>query len=500
MLESWRNIADAVAHYAAARPDSPAIVEGPRILSYADLARLVDKGAGFLARSGVRPGDRAGVCLTNCADHLVLSLALMRLGAALVEISPQTGQADREALVGKFGIGTLFVEPDNPAVRGTTTMWIDVAWQESLETESGAERATAEAEPYVIGLTSGSTGLPKGLVTTHGNHFHRFRAAAEIFKGTGILSVERPAYLLLAAEIAFTGYFQFLVFQLLIGGPILVVPKHFWVADLVRSASAWSDTVGLVTPLMARGFIAYARQQGLLFPNMRALIVLGQPLFAEEKRAVVEKVTPRLYDVYGNAGCGIISTLSAADMITMGGSVGRPAPSTEVEIVDSQGQRLSPGQVGHVRCRGPGISARFYDPRDGTSGVEGFRDGWYYPGDFGTFDQQGLLSLKGRSSDMIVRSGVPILPAEIEAALAAHPLVLEVGVVGRPAQGAGEEVVALVVMRSPAAHEDLILHCRTRLPPEKLPDQIIAVASLPKTHIGKIDRAELKSLALRRAG
>jgi acyl-coenzyme A synthetase/AMP-(fatty) acid ligase len=138
--------------------------------------------------------------------------------------------------------------------------------------------------------------------------------------------------------------------------------------------------VGLITPLMARGFIGYARQQGLLFPNIRALIVLGQPLFAEEKRAVVEKITPRLYDVYGGVGCGIISTLSAADMITLGGSVGRPAPSTEVEIVDVQGNRLPPGEIGHVRCRGPGISSRFYDPRDGASGTEGFGDGRYYPG------------------------------------------------------------------------------------------------------------------------
>jgi acyl-coenzyme A synthetase/AMP-(fatty) acid ligase len=498
MQPSWSNITDAIFHYAKERPDAPAIVEGRETIDYRELARLVGNASVFLRESGVNPGDRVAMCLTNSADHLILSFAAMRVGAALIEISPHSSQPDREAMVQKYGISTVFTEPDAPVLSGTKSLWLDIRWRDQIAQKNGDWRCPdGEVEPYTIGLSSGSTGIPKGLVTTHRQHLARYVAATELFAKSELISPRRPANLLLTAEINFTGFFIFLLFQLFAGGAIVILPRYIWVADMVRAIAAWDNALCVVTPLMCRGFIAYARQRGLMFPKLRSLIVVGQPLFAQEKRSVVERITPELYDVYGSAGCGILSSLSPTEIISRGGTVGRLIPFSEVEIVDRQGNRVPTGSTGHLRCRGPAISTGFYSESDGASGTEGFRDGWFYPGDLAAIDESGYLLLKGRSSDLIVRRGIEIQPTEIESVLSEHPSVVEAAVVGKPALSVGEEVVALVVARGEAQHEELSQHLMSRLAPEKLPDRIIYAKSLPKTANGKVNRAEAKAMAAR---
>jgi len=497
MATSWDNVSDAIFHHASERPDAPAIVEGRNTLSYGELAPLVAKCSVYLRDIGVNPGDRVGVALTNSADHLILSFGIMRLGAVLVEISTQVAQAEREGLARKFGISTMFTEPDAAPVGGTKSLWIDVGWRSLVATKTGDCRYEGGGkEPYVIGLTSGSTGLSKGVVTTHRQQLHRFYAASEAYRGTGIFSPERPGPLLLTGSVGFTGYFMFLLCQIFAGGPVVVFPTFTWVADLVRAISPWEDAVCPLTPLMCRGLLLYARQHGLMFPAVRAIMVLGQPLFAEEKRKVVERINPNLYDVYGSAGSGFLSTLPPTEMVGKSGSAGRPVSNAEIEIVDRRGNKVLPGAIGHLRVRGPQVSSGFYSDADG-SGHERFDDGWYYPGDRAMVDEAGYVYLKGRASDLIVRRGVEILPSEVEAVVASHDSVAEVVVVGRPAAGIGEEVVALVVARGEPKHEELTQHCMGRLAPEKMPGQIVYAKALPKTANGKFNIAEIKALALR---
>ena len=498
MQPSWSNITDAIFQHAEERPDAPAIIAGTETIGYRELARLVGNASVYLRDLGINPGDRVGACLTNSADHLILSFATMRIGAALIEMSPQASQADREATVRKYGISTIFTEPDAPVLGGTKSLWLDIRWREQIAQKSGDWRyPDGEKEPYVILLSSGSTGAPKGVVTTHRQYLARYLAAVEAFGESEILSQQRPANLLLTAEMNFTGFLIFVLFQVFAGGAIVVLPRYVWAADLARALAASENALCVVTPLICRWLLAYARQRGLMFPKMRALIVVGQPLFAQEKRMVIERITPELYDVYGSAGCGILTTLGPREILSRGGTVGRPIPFVEVEIVDRQGNPVPSGSTGHLRCRGPAISRGFYSEGDGTAGAEGFRDGWFYPGDLGAFDEGGYLVLKGRSSDLIVRRGIEIQPTEVEAVLSEHPSVAEAAVCGRPSPAIGEEVVALVVARGESQHEELSQYLIGRLPQEKLPDRIIYAKSLPKTNTGKVNRQEVKAMAAR---
>jgi acyl-CoA synthetase (AMP-forming)/AMP-acid ligase II len=170
-------------------------------------------------------------------------------------------------------------------------------------------------------------------------------------------------------------------------------------------------------------------------------------------------------------------------------SVGQVVFGAEVEVVDEHHQQVAPGVVGAVRYRGGSVAESFYcNPQDSAAA---FRDGWYYPGDLGRFDDDGFLYLTGRSKEMIIRGGINIYPAEIEHALIAHPAVVEAAVVGWPSRERGEEIAAFVVCRKTISADQLLEACRQVLAPYKIPKAIFIVDELPKSSLGKIVKPRL---------
>ena len=178
MIRIWQNLSDAIFHHAAERPGAPALIECDRPLSYADFASLVGKASVHLRDIGVGPGDRVGIALVNSADHLILFYAAMRAGAVPIEISAQTSEAERDALAAKFGISLLFEEPDARAAASRRTIWVDAGWRASIESRTGDFRHDDPGgDPFIVGLTSGSTGLPKGAIALHRHIQLRYRDA-----------------------------------------------------------------------------------------------------------------------------------------------------------------------------------------------------------------------------------------------------------------------------------------------------------------------------------
>jgi acyl-coenzyme A synthetase/AMP-(fatty) acid ligase len=163
----------------------------------------------------------------------------------------------------------------------------------------------------------------------------------------------------------------------------------------------------------------------------------------------------------------------------------------EIDIADDSGRSLRVGEAGKLRMRGPGVAT----PLAGLTNENSFRDGWYYPGEIARLDDAGYIFLEGRTSEIIIRKGAKIYPAEVEGALAEHPRVLEAAVIGAPADDHEEEVVAFVVVKEGLLVGELIAHCRTRLTPHKVPRRFHLVPELPKNTAGKIDKMALaKSL------
>lgn len=493
-VQASENLSDVVFHYAETRPDSPALVEGGTTLSYRALAALVEQGAAWLSRLGIVPGDRVAVAMTNSIDHIVLVFALFRVGAVLVEVPPVSTPAYKADLVRLFDVRHVLADPDSvdlPA--GLPMTRISHGWRRTIAALPAGRRGEGGDAPAIVRLSSGSTGMPRGRLMSHDELLRLYRSESG-FVAMGLISPERPCPMLIALSISFAGLFGASLTAILAGGSIVLLPKFAVLGDMVRAVASWEDAVLPTTSDMSQSLIAGATEGEMLLPNLRALVSMGQPLFAAAKRALVERVTPNLYDTYGAAGIGLVAYLGPEDMIAKGATVGRPIAGVEVEIVDAAGRPKPPGEVGRLRVRRPGQVPVF----EGDQGRDGGRDPadeWVWPADLASLDADGYLVIKGRAADLVVRRGAEIFPPEVEEALLSHPAVREAAVVGLPRLGAESEILAFVIKSAPVEHDELVQHCVDKLPAGMLPDRIYYTAALPRLGTGKVDRAQLRSLA-----
>jgi long-chain acyl-CoA synthetase len=491
----WQNMTDPIFHWAGERPDAPAFHEGHLTLTYGELAPLVAKVATYLDGLGIRAGDRVAISLTNSIDHFILTLGLLRLGATTIEIPYDAQQAPSAQSLANYAIRTIFLESTPAPTAGLNALRIDAAWRSLIETCSGDRRYAGSGDDiFTISLTSGTTGQPRGSLTSHRQYFQRMRAYTELFAESGAFSPERPATLLLTGSVGFSTFFRRMVSHLFIGGAVVILPEFQHLIDLVKAIGAWDDALCFVPSAMCRILISCAPDEGLLFPRLRALVTGGGFVYPEEKLAMLARVTPHFYESYGTSGFGTLSVLPPGEMRKRAASVGRPPSFVEVQVVGADGQPRPIGEIGRLRCRG--TQGRDSAGDTEPAGDERFLDGWYYPGDFAHIDDAGYIFLRGRAAEVITRNGVALFAVEIERVIALHPSVAEVAIVGVPRPVPGDELVGLVVPRGEAQHEALAQHCRLQLPAERWPDRIFYAQSLPLTAGGKLDRGRVREMVM----
>ncbi len=209
--------------------------------------------------------------------------------------------------------------------------------------------------------------------------------------------------------------------------------------------------------------------EGIAFPTMQKLISSGSALYPEDRRAIKQKVTPNLYEMYSSTEGGAVSVLGPQDAELYPDSVGRPCFRVQIEIVDQDDRPVPDGETGRLRYRSPASASGYY--RGDSSGA--FKDGWYYPGDLAALNTEGFVFLKGRVKDMIIRGGVNIYPNDIEQVLLRSGEVSEAAVVGIPSREMGEEVGAFVVTTRAADEAKLMSICRAELASYKVPKRIL---------------------------
>jgi len=168
------------------------------------------------------------------------------------------------------------------------------------------------------------------------------------------------------------------------------------------------------------------------------------------------------------------------------GSVGQPHSLIQASIADDDGQPVALGDPGRLRFRGPGVASPLPGPAEAN-----FRDGWFYPGELARIDERGFIFLEGRVSDVIIRNGAKIHPAEVESVLLQHPGVIEAAVLARGRPDQDQTIVAFAVVREATTAGQLIAHCRTRLSPHKVPREFYFLSEFPRNTAGKTDKMAL---------
>jgi long-chain acyl-CoA synthetase len=483
------NLADVFVGLADRWPDRPAVESPDSSLTFSQLIRRASHIAELLRRRGVGVGDRIGIAQTSNAEAFVLMLGVWHCGATALVMDFRTRANERRKLAESLGIKFFVEDRAAPGTDPYATVRNDGAWIEE-EAQAGSARMPAPVPGNhiaVIGVSSGTSGLPQPVALSHGCLFTRYSMAVTSPQWA------RGGRLIVSAPLAFSATRKHALSRMLDGGsvfftPVLVSSEHL--AEMIETSRA---TAMLCVPAVARGLMDLATPGTPLFPALDYLMCCGAPMTPGEKLAAREMLTPGFVQNYGSTMAGMITVLESADIDAKANSVGRALPHVRIEVVDDQDCPLPTGDIGTIRVRTPAAAEPL--SLGGGEGEQRTSDlilgGWVYPGDVGALDKDGFLTIVGRTSDLIIRGGVNVYPSEVEAILADHAAIAEAAVVGWPDRIMGEEVAAFVVLRSTAEPREILAYCRSRLQPDKQPREVFIIDAMPRNANGKLMKSVL---------
>lgn len=474
--------------HSQANPDKPALVDAERGWSFAQLNAEVARSAGALRASGLQIGDRLGVCLRDHADHLIIRFAAARAGITVLPMDWRLPMAERAGVAAQFRLAAVFTEA-NADIAGVRCLTLDDTWRAQVACSSPTPFIDNPDLPLVLNLSSGTTGAPKAAIVSHRNYHVRIRNNVAVFGSAASLRY------LSASPLYFSAGSHFCLTTLLQGGTVVLYPPLFGAEEYVEAVRDNGISMAFLVPTALRWLIALPNDGTPLLPSLEVLLSAAAPLTAEERRQIVARVSPNLYDMFGSAGGGVIATLCPAEIASHADTVGKAWGDVELEVVDDDGKPQGSGATGRVRLRGAGVATAWFETDDAVTGSETVSDGWLYTGDLGSLDAAGYLTLKGRADDVIVRGGVNVYPDVVETALRRCAGVIDAGVVGRAMADGDPEIIAFVLPAAdqPASESALHAHCRSVLPSWMQPAEIHLVNHLPRTTSGKIRRRDLLS-------
>ena len=350
-----------------------------------------------------------------------------------------------------------------------------------------------EDDPFAVLLTSGTTGFPKGCLTTHRTFvFHCINNAIE--KGLGVH--DRA---ILASPIYFNAGRSFTLGIIYYGGTMFL-HERFDAEEILKTIEREKITYMGAVPTMCERMLQVPGIENYDTSSLRCLAITGGKVHEPILQALRKQITPNIYRTYASTDSGQMAISKPEDMDKQPLAAGMPVWCVDLRIVDDNNNPVAVNEVGEIICQSPLATEGYYMNPEATNAS--FRDGWFYTGDLGYFDQEGYLFVVGRKKDMVKSGGISIYPLEIEGVLYQHPDVIEAAVIGVPDPQWGEALKAVVVRKegSQMSSEALMQFCKERLSSYKVPKSVAFVSSLPHTEVGKVNKVKVREMILADAG
>lgn len=480
-LSEARNVAALVREQARLRPASPALIRPERVITHGQMMVAVGVVARHLRQQGVTPGQVVGLSMGQNPLHVITLLALAQVGAVSLPLHMAVPAERRLLAARRFGAGCVVSGRAEMALDGIPFVSLaGLPFDGSTLAPDAAMHAVATDTPFRIAISSGTSGDPKGMVLTHGAMALRI---AQADHGVSALSRTLPM------DLNFIVGFRPALSALAQGGA-LVMPASFSAEPLLQAIVSHAVTHIYLSPAQARSLVEPLATEGVRCPSLLCLRIGGGPLPSEVLREVRRKLSPNVYVSYGSTESGLVTYATPEILERQPGCVGRVCSWARIEVVsaDDREQPLPAGSIGVLRIRSEHQVAGYY--RDEARSQRHFRDGWFYPGDLGGFDEEGLLYIEGRADDQLNVGGLKVNPEDVEAVLQSHPDVIDAGAFVFSGAEGHEELAAAVVLRAPDRLDAVRAHARDRLGP-LAPSHYFAVPSLPRTLTGKLQRGEL---------
>ena len=495
----------AIRRHAAERARVPALTCGESRLDWAGFAAAVEQAAAAFRRLGISPGDRLAIVAASSLAYVTLFFGGGAAGACMVPMPNKSGARTLERLIADCGPRFLIVDaaaaetladcsPDGAAVIALDSKAVGTVALDGFLAGAGhvPEPQLSGDAPFNIIYSSGTTGMPKGIV--HSSEM-RFRQASRDTFMIGADSV-----MLLATPLYSNTTLLPLLATVFHGGHTVLMPK-FDAETYLRVAEAVRATHTMLVPVQYQRIVAHPRFDDTDLSAFVLKQCTGAPLPVEVKQALITRWPGRFLEVYGltEGGCTVILDATAhPDKLA---TVGRPAPGTDIRLIDERGNELPKGKTGEtgeiVGRSGLMMTGYYGRPEDTEALLWRDREGnvFFRSGDLGAFDQDGFLRIVGRKKDVVISGGFNIYASDLESELLRHPAVREAAVIGIPSEVWGETPWAVVVLHDgrSADADEIRGWANARLDRMQQLAGVEIRPALPRSEIGKILKQELRA-------
>jgi acyl-CoA synthetase (AMP-forming)/AMP-acid ligase II len=482
--------------------DHSALVLDDAAISHVEFARLKNHVVAALQRDGLHQGDVIAICAATSLAYVVTFMACVQCGVVVAPLAPSSTAEHLQAMLDNAQARLLFTDAETldrlpPAQANLPRIALDDsgvgrAWHDWIETRVAPRAVTPQADwPFNLIYSSGTTGLPKGILQPFGMRWTQIERARDNGYGPETVCLNSTPLYSNTTLVS-------LIPALTLGGTVILM-KKFDARAYLELAQRHRVTHTMLVPVQYQRLMDHPEFDRYDLSHFKAKFCTSAPFSAELKRDIMRRWPGGLTEYYGMTEGGGRTELHCHLHPDKLHTVGRPAQGHDIRLIDEQGREVGPGESGEVVGSSGAMMKGYHRLPDKTREVEWFDTQgkrFIRTGDVGRFDADGFLMLGDRKKDMIISGGFNVYPVDLEAVIRQHPQVAECAVVGVKSRLWGETPVAYVVLResakAPGQQEALKMWVNERVGKVQRLAAVVELDALPRSEIGKVLKRELR--------
>lgn len=504
----FHSFSEMLGFWAVRQPEAIALRDTSAELSWSAMHDRIERIAARLVETGLERGQSVAILGTSGVPYALVFLAAVRAGGVAAPLTTSASPQQLEGMARDSGAAHLFIDRTKLGELGEDFMpgLQRIVLDEELDAWMAPEGTVAppvtpeKSDPFNIIYSSGTTGTPKGIVHSHAMRWTQFAATGLSYLKAGVDPVS------LASTPLYSNTTMVAFLPILLAGGTVNIMGKFKTVDWLATAQRFGVAITMLVPVQYQRLMDEPRLDEFDLSALKLKYCTSAPFPAALKRQVLERMPGALIEIYSMTEGGVVCLLQAHEFPDKLHTVGRPAPSSELMVLDDDDRPVPAGEPGNLIGRSQTMMAGYKNQPEKTR--EGYwidpssGEVWQRMGDIGRVDADGFVELVGRAKDMIISGGFNIFPSDLEAELEKDPRVAEAAVIGVPSPQWGETPLGFVRLEAGVSRDevaDILAGVNGNVGKTQRLSDLHAIDEMPRSHIGKLLKTELRDMADRLA-